>query len=209
MTNGVQQGRALRLRPGLNRIGRSVDNDLQIPDASVSGWHCELSVAEEGVRVRDLDSTNGTWLNGTPVQEEVIEAGQTLTVGEIDLKLEEAPQPGNGPVIDVPEVFVGQKLVSAVLPDGSPGCVNHPVRAAAFRCGQCQQTLCESCVRVVKRTSGDPMAFCSLCSGLCESLVAPEPVLATAAPPSEGFLSRLGLTLRLRRRTTRPRSARR
>ncbi|QDU37487.1 Putative cyclic-di-GMP phosphodiesterase AdrB [Maioricimonas rarisocia] len=46
------------------RIGRSCDNELCIPDSTVSGHHAELVFADQSIFVRDLDSTNGTLLNG-------------------------------------------------------------------------------------------------------------------------------------------------
>lgn len=46
------------------RIGRSCDNELCIPDSTVSGHHAELVFSDQGLFVRDLDSTNGTLLNG-------------------------------------------------------------------------------------------------------------------------------------------------
>ena len=53
------------------RIGRAHDADLQLIDDRVSREHCTLEVTPEGVRLRDLNSRNGTWLNGKRVSRDV------------------------------------------------------------------------------------------------------------------------------------------
>ena len=49
-------------------IGRHPDNDFSVPDATVSGCHAEIVRVEEKLFVRDLESTNGTMLNGRRLQ---------------------------------------------------------------------------------------------------------------------------------------------
>ncbi len=50
-------------------VGRRPDNHLAIPSSTVSGSHAELSIDEGGLRVSDLGSTNGTFVNGVRVSE--------------------------------------------------------------------------------------------------------------------------------------------
>jgi diguanylate cyclase (GGDEF)-like protein len=65
MISGGIPGAMLQLSASGTRIGRSVDNALQLPDASISRYHAFLGQDEEGqVRLTDLGSTNGTYLNG-------------------------------------------------------------------------------------------------------------------------------------------------
>jgi predicted component of type VI protein secretion system len=52
-------------------IGRLGDNDVQLDEASVSSRHAEIEINEAGAVLRDLDSTNGTFLNGDQVIGEV------------------------------------------------------------------------------------------------------------------------------------------
>lgn len=49
-------------------IGRNTDNCLSLANSTVSGYHAELVNVDEDIFVRDLDSTNGTLLNGRPLQ---------------------------------------------------------------------------------------------------------------------------------------------
>ncbi len=65
MISGGIPGAMLQLSASGTRIGRAVDNALQLPDTSVSRYHAYLGQDEEGhVRLTDLGSTNGTYLNG-------------------------------------------------------------------------------------------------------------------------------------------------
>src|ERR1043165_9308120 len=96
ITNGVQQGRVLRLKPGVNRLGRSIDNHFQVPDPSVSSVHCEVIYSDSGVMVRDLNSTNGTFIGGEPVQEGLVPPGQSLPLGNIEMRLEAPIQISEG-----------------------------------------------------------------------------------------------------------------
>ena len=83
--SGGIPGAMLRLAPGGNRLGRAADNTLQLPDGSISRYHAFLGVDEEGqVRLTDLGSTNGSFLNGrrlpenTPVR---VQDGDRLQFG--------------------------------------------------------------------------------------------------------------------------------
>jgi hypothetical protein len=59
-------------------VGRASDNDLVIVDATVSRHHARLEPDGSGWRVVDLDSTNGTWLNGGRISRSAIAAGDAL-----------------------------------------------------------------------------------------------------------------------------------
>src|SRR5208283_2960360 len=69
-------------------IGRSDDNAFQIVDTSVSGQHCEVRLRGNELDVRDLRSTNGTFIEGQSVTEAVLCSEQTLRLGEVELRLE-------------------------------------------------------------------------------------------------------------------------
>jgi predicted component of type VI protein secretion system len=65
-------------------IGRLPDNALQIDDNSVSSHHAELLVEGNSYRVRDLSSTNGTFVNGEAVTDVVLASGDTLRIGRVE-----------------------------------------------------------------------------------------------------------------------------
>ena len=69
-------------------IGRAASNQFQILEASVSGQHCEVLLRGDELSVRDMRSTNGTFIKGVMVTEGVLKPGETLRLGEVDLRLE-------------------------------------------------------------------------------------------------------------------------
>ena len=80
---------SIELRPGLNRIGRNPTNDFRVPEASVSSFHCEISLEGKTVSVRDLGSTNGTFVSGLRIRESILTTGQILKLGSAEFRLEE------------------------------------------------------------------------------------------------------------------------
>ena len=65
-------------------IGRGTDCSLQIPAGTVSRHHCELTLVEDHLAVRDLGSSNGTFVNRDRIADETpLQAGDTLSVGPV------------------------------------------------------------------------------------------------------------------------------
>ena len=69
-------------------IGRSDGNMFQIGESSVSGRHCEVKARGDELLVRDLNSTNGTFLGGSKASEGVVKFGQSFRIGNVDLRFE-------------------------------------------------------------------------------------------------------------------------
>ncbi len=72
-------------------IGRADNNAFQIVETSVSSQHCEVLLCGNELVVRDLRSTNGTFIGGKTVSEAVLQAGQILRLGQVELRLEVSP----------------------------------------------------------------------------------------------------------------------
>ena len=81
-------GRTHELKVDKTTIGRVEDNTFQIAEPSVSSHHCEVLLRGPDVVVRDLNSTNGTFINGEKVSETVLKPGQVLRLGQIEMRLE-------------------------------------------------------------------------------------------------------------------------
>jgi predicted component of type VI protein secretion system len=64
-------------------VGRRNDCGVRIPSPLVSRLHCELTQANDRLVVRDLGSSNGTFVNGTKVKEKELKSGDTLGVGPL------------------------------------------------------------------------------------------------------------------------------
>jgi hypothetical protein len=87
LTQGLT-GRAHELKVDKTTIGRVEDNTFQIAEPSVSSHHCEVLLRGDEVVVKDLNSTNGTFINGEKITESVLKPGHTLRVGQVELRLE-------------------------------------------------------------------------------------------------------------------------
>ncbi len=77
---------------GRMTIGKAPDNDLVLSDDTVSRHHCELVKAPDGIHVRDLESTNGTKVDGTRIREATLQPGSVLRVGEVEVSFRPAAQ---------------------------------------------------------------------------------------------------------------------
>ncbi len=84
---GPDRGAQVQVARSRITVGRSAVNDLTLADTSVSGTHCELILGERGVVLRDLDSTNGTRVNGVRVSEAWVEPGAVLSLGKTEIVL--------------------------------------------------------------------------------------------------------------------------
>lgn len=82
----VYDGNEVPLRKGSNTFGRKDDNDVTIADPYVSGRHGQIEVEDDGIYFTDLGSTNGTFLNGAKLGENVrtrVEPDDELVIGSI------------------------------------------------------------------------------------------------------------------------------
>ena len=78
-------GQRFTLRAGAaTRLGRALDNDIVISDASVSRYHAAIEAANGAFRVRDLGSQNGTWLGGNRVSEAPLSSGDAVILGDAE-----------------------------------------------------------------------------------------------------------------------------
>lgn len=180
--NGAGQTPEILLQPGANRLGRAPDNDFPIKHTSISSTHCEIVLTDEAVHVRDLGSTNGTFIDRAPVTVGRLCEGQTLKLGEVELVLHDAPVRVAVPVLHAPA-----PEAPTFLPDGSPCCAKHRTVAATMECTACHQVYCNTCVRELHIKGGNPMWFCPACGNHCEPL-RPETV---EVPKNKSFFDKI------------------
>jgi len=95
LTQGLT-GRAHELSVDRTTIGRVEDNTFQIAEPSVSSHHCEVLLQGNEILIRDLNSTNGTFINNEKISEGVLKPGQTLRLGNVEMKLD-TPAPASAP----------------------------------------------------------------------------------------------------------------
>jgi len=85
--NEVSQ-KTVNLKVGAVSIGRSDDNDLHLKDSTVSSYHAKIVTYFDASYIEDLESTNGTFVNGKKVQKHILNPGDVISVGTHTLKVE-------------------------------------------------------------------------------------------------------------------------
>jgi hypothetical protein len=179
------------LRLGTNRVGRVAGNSFQIDHPTVSSKHCEIIWLDDGViRVRDLDSTNGTFIEGKQIQQGEINSGQTLRLGEVEFVLDSSSVQISVPKQEVPAQH------PAPLANGAPACQNHFDVPAAARCTKCKREYCTACIHELHRIGGKLLKLCPNCSGAMEPL----PNLAPPPEKKKSLFARLRNTLKMERK---------
>ena len=82
-------GQSYELKVERTTVGRVEDNTFPIVQPSVSSHHCEIYLRGNDVVVKDLNSTNGTFINNNQVTgESVLKPGQILRLGQVEIRLD-------------------------------------------------------------------------------------------------------------------------
>jgi len=94
-------------------VGSHVSNDFVLDEPTVSRFHLEIVVDSRGARVRDLDSRNGTFVDGTRVVEAWLKQGSTLRLGRATLRFDLDASRNSFPVSEAPRFgeLVGSSVV--------------------------------------------------------------------------------------------------
>ncbi len=113
-TTGEQ---SIDLKPGRTVVvGRAVTSDVPIYDPTISRRHAEVSLTDGGVKVKDVGSSNGTFLNGARITEAIAGENDVITFGKVAFRVKEvtAPAPRPKVVPPLPSEF-GAKAGSTIL----------------------------------------------------------------------------------------------
>jgi len=186
---GLLLPHTFNLRGGLNTVGRNPTNDIVIHEASVSSFHAEITIDERGVTVRDLQSTNGTFIDDEPITEKEIRSGQVAQFGTVALRLltEEIK-------ISVPKLPVPDAAAPSESPANAAPCSVNPALPATHRCVKCERLFHYDSLKVLRLSEGAAvMLFCPECSAQVKPIPGVDP---RKARPS-GLLARFTQTIRL------------
>ena len=160
---GTESAWEIPLQPGAISLGRGPENTFSIEHPSVSSAHCQLTMTDSGVVIKDLGSVNGTFVNNAMVDEAPLFNGQTLRLGDVVMQFESNQIPRARPMRDA--LMQPQAGIAAF-------CKFHPHAAAQFLCPKCRKTFCALCVNLRQGRY-----FCRACGVECSPLK-PAPVAA-------------------------------
>lgn len=184
-TNGAGEPEVLELNLGVNHFGRDPENHFPVNHPTVSARHAELILTADGVLLRDLGSTNGTYIDDALVKQAVLQPGQRLRFGDVEFQVDTTEAH-----IAIPEIERPIPAPPVVLPDGAMLCQRHQGSRVTHRCTHCHSVLCDACVTRLRRKGGKTLKLCKLCSHPVE-LIAPE------KPKRKSFFSKLTSTIKL------------
>ncbi|OGQ05493.1 MAG: hypothetical protein A3F82_01500 [Deltaproteobacteria bacterium RIFCSPLOWO2_12_FULL_44_12] len=83
---GPNKNKKITLNKNLTAVGKRETNDLPLTDKTVSRNHLEIEYSSDSFLLRDLGSTNGTYLNGSKVKEAYLAPGDTIKIGNTMLE---------------------------------------------------------------------------------------------------------------------------
>lgn len=91
---------------GITRIGRDSSNEVQLLSNGVSRFHAKLINDADGVRIEDVDSSNGVFVNGKRITEpQILKCGDAIMVGYCTFRIWEADYDGPDEIIMSPDGF--------------------------------------------------------------------------------------------------------
>jgi DNA-binding NtrC family response regulator len=88
VVEGANAGAEVEISKARCSGGRSIINDLVLQDKAVSGTHFEIAVRDDGYRLRDLDSRNGTFVGDLQIREVFLKPGTTFRVGHTKIQFQ-------------------------------------------------------------------------------------------------------------------------
>jgi len=188
-TDGLN-AKLIDLKLGANRVGRHPDNDFRLEHPTISSVHCEIVLHADGVLLRDLESTNGTFVNNEKVREVPLTPGQIVRLGDVELLVETIDAK-----IEIPTFFNPELPAPPVVrKDGILECQRHAGAAVTHQCQQCKEFMCEACVHRLRRKGGKKMlSLCPICSGTVE------PIGAAGKPKKKSLFERIvGETVKMK-----------
>ena len=205
----------IKLKAGTNSLGRGPANDFTLDDPSVSSTHCHIVLENERTLIKDLGSTNGTYVNRAQVTEAALQPGHTIHLGGVEIMYysdapasAEASQPVAAPrITHVPAGLPPPRAVApagvaravAVTPNRAPPIAAPPIAAApsgAVGSGPCKhhpkipgRYYCSHCqlyfCEVCVTTRG-PLKACRHCGTEC----VPVQVRLQGPTAPKGFFAR-------------------
>ena len=152
---GVEGGHSFDLKTGVALvIGRALTSDIPVFDPTISRRHASVTADATGIEVRDLGSSNGTFLNGVKIDIARVGTGDIIAFGKVSFRLVErapTPLPGISGFAGMPTPIsnqsIGARPAGDVRPVSTAGSAGTPARNAG------------TIVRQLRVPASDPNAF--------------------------------------------------
>src|SRR5262249_31968762 len=113
-------------------VGRAATSDVPIYDPTISRQHAEVTLANGGVKVKDLGSSNGTFVNGARVTDTTASPGDVVTFGKVAFRVREVTPPQAQPA-GAPPAPDAQASTFGAPPPGATIVRNVSVESAAIK----------------------------------------------------------------------------
>src|SRR5260221_589923 len=105
-------GKVYELMLEKTTVGRGDHNTLLIRDSSLSSTHCEILLYRSEVIVRDLDSSNGTFVDGARLNKQSqMKSGQTVRFGSVEARLDLGPNKDESDTAEITAVYALGKIM--------------------------------------------------------------------------------------------------
>ena len=115
--NGPLAGQTFNLKMGKNILGRSTQADIKLMIQGISKNHCEIQVFKDKIVLIDMNSSNGTFLNGVKIQNGIIRLGEKFSLHNILMDI----VPVADPIFSVPPMITqGNPEVPSMVPAFQP-----------------------------------------------------------------------------------------
>jgi hypothetical protein len=111
--SGVLEGKVIDLNEDRITVGRALDNMIRLEDGTVSHHHSMLLIESGEIKLRDLNSTNGTRVNGMRIVETKLHHGDQVRMGSVEMRFESdtkkttQPLPPTQTGVDLSQVGAG------------------------------------------------------------------------------------------------------
>lgn len=175
----TDQSWEIPLPAGITVLGSDPACEFPITHETVSPAHCEIHVADGVVRIKDLGSAHGTFVDHAPVTEAPVAPGQGIQLGGVELALATDVPHTNAPPLP-PRLPV--TIPDAAAAQGANAVCKYHARAlATWHCGKCQAYFCDLCVNV-RRMGESVRHLCRKCGTDCAPVA-----VHYEAPVAENF----------------------
>jgi hypothetical protein len=111
--SGISEGKSFELAEDHITLGRGLDNMLRFADGTVSHHHAVFVLDGDNYKLRDLNSTNGTRINGLRTTEMLLHDGDQIRMGSVEMRYESAAKKASQPLppmtagVDLSQVGAG------------------------------------------------------------------------------------------------------